>query len=242
MHNRIGYDMSQHFLLSSRAKTLSLAVVFRMSDADAETTFKGVRWEGGEPVCPYCGSLDAYECRRPSGSLRYRCRACAKDFTLTSGTLFASHKLPLRMYLAAIAIFCNEVKGKSMLALSRDLGLSYKSAFVLAHKLREAMASEMKGRTLGGEGKVAEVDGAYFGGYVKPANRLENRVDRRLAENRTGKRKVVVTSASGTATVSPPCSAQKPPRPSSSARTLRREPSSTPTRRRHGTSSASRLR
>ncbi len=186
--------MSQHFLLSSRAKTLSLATVFRMSDADAETAFKGVRWSdtGGEPVCPYCGSLDAYECRRPSGSLRYRCRACAKDFSLTSGTLFASHKLPLRMYLAAIAIFCNEVKGKSALAMSRDLGLSYKAAFVLIHKMREAMAVEMKGRTIGGEGKVAEVDGAYFGGYVKPANRFENRVDRRLAENRTGKRKVVV--------------------------------------------------
>jgi hypothetical protein len=71
-----------------------------------------------------------------------------------SGTLFASHKLPLRSYLAAIAIFCNEVKGKSALALSRDLGTSYKCAFVLEHKLREAMAEEMKGRTLGGEGKM----------------------------------------------------------------------------------------
>jgi molybdenum-dependent DNA-binding transcriptional regulator ModE len=106
--------------------------------------------------------------------------------------MFASHKLPLRMYLAAIAIFCNEVKGKSMLAMSRDLGLSYKAAFVLCHKMREAMAAEMKGRTLGGPGAEASVDGAYFGGYVKPSNLKENRVDRRLAENRSGKRKVVV--------------------------------------------------
>jgi hypothetical protein len=96
------------------------------------------------------------------------------------------------MYLAAIAVFCNEVKGKSMLAMSRDLGLSYKAAFVLCHKMREAMAAEMRGRQLGGVGTEASVDGAYFGGYVKPANRRENRVDRRLAENRTGKRKVVV--------------------------------------------------
>ena len=94
----------------------------------------------------------------------------ASDFTLTSGTLFAFHKLPLRTYLAAIVIFCNEVKGKSALALSRDLDVQYKTAFVLAHKMREAMASEMKGATIGGEGKVAEVDGGYFGGYVKPAN------------------------------------------------------------------------
>jgi transposase-like protein len=186
--------LSQHFLLSRNAKTLSLATVFRMSDAEAETAFRNVRWAetAGEPVCPVCGGLDAYDCRRPNGASRFRCRACAKDFSITSGTLFASHKLPLRMYLAAIAIFCNEVKGKSMLAMSRDLGLSYKAAFVLGHKMREAMAAEMKGRTLGGEEKIAEVDGAYFGGYAKPANLLENRRDRRLAENQTGKRKVVV--------------------------------------------------
>jgi transposase-like protein len=186
--------MSQHFLLSRTAKTLNLASVFRMSDATAEKTFQLVRWPdtAGEPVCPLCGGVDAYECRRASGSLRFRCRACAKDFSITSGTLFASHKLPLRMYLAAIAAFCNEVKGKSMLAMSRDLGLSYKAAFVLCHKMREAMAAELRGRQIGGEGKVAEVDGAYFGGYVKPANRREDRIDRRTAQNRTGKRKVVV--------------------------------------------------
>jgi transposase-like protein len=186
--------MSQHFLLSRQAKTLSLASVFRMSDDEAERTFKSVRWSetGGEPVCPYCGGVDAYDCRRPNGATRYRCRACGKDFSITSGTLFASHKLPLRMYLAAIAIFINEVKGKSMLAMSRDLGVSYKAAFVLGHKMREAMAAEMRGRQLGGEGIEASVDGAYFGGYVKPSNLRENRRDRRLAENQTGKRQVVV--------------------------------------------------
>jgi transposase-like protein len=165
-----------------------------MSDSKAEETFRLVRWAdtNGAPVCPHCGGVDAYECRRPNGSLRFRCRACAKDFTLTSGTLFSSHKLPLRMYLAAIAIFCNEVKGKSALAISRDLGLAYKSAFVLLHKLREAMASELKGRMIGGEGKVAEVDGGFFGGYIKPSNLKENRRDRRLAANQNGKRQSVV--------------------------------------------------
>lgn len=184
----------QHFLLSRQAKTLSLAKVFRMSDAEAEDAFRKVRWgeTNGEPVCPKCGSLDAYDCRRASGAPRFRCRGCAADFSITSGTLLAHHKLPLRSYFAAIAIFCNEVKGKSMLAMSRDLGLSYKAAFLLCHKMREAMAGELRGRILGGEGKTAEVDGGYFGGYVKPANRFENRRDRRLAENRTGKRKVVV--------------------------------------------------
>ena len=173
--------MAQHFLLSRPAKTLSLAQVFRMTDTEAEAMFRKVRWHetDGAPICPHCGGLNAYECRRPSGLLRFRCRACREDFTI--GTLFAFHKLPLRGYLAAIAIFCNEVKGKSALALSRDLGVSYKASFVLLHKLREAMAEEMKGRKLGGEGKVAEIDGGYFGGYVKPANLKEKRVDRRFA-------------------------------------------------------------
>lgn len=67
-----------------------------------------------------------------------------------------------------------------------------KSAFVLCHKLREAMAEELKGREIGDDRPEAEVDGAYFGGYVKPANLREDRVDRRLSENRSGKRKVVV--------------------------------------------------
>ncbi len=75
---------------------------------------------------------------------------------------------------------------------SRDLNVSYKCAFVLLHKLREAMAAELKGRVIGGEGKIAEVDGGYFGGYIKPANLRENRRDRRFARNQNGKRKVVV--------------------------------------------------
>jgi len=79
-----------------------------------------------------------------------------------------------------------------MLAFSRELDVQYKTAFVLAHKLREAMASSVKGLQIGGEGRVAEVDGAYFGGHVRPENRTADRIDRRRAENRSGKRRAVV--------------------------------------------------
>src|ERR1700692_2247624 len=186
--------MAQHYLPSKAAKTLSLASVFTMKDADAEVTFRRIRWAdtNGEPVCPHFGGVDAYDCRRLKGAPRFRCRACVKDFTITSGTLFASHKLPLRCYLAAIATFCNEVKGKSALALSRELSVSYKCAFVLLHKLREAMAAELKGRVIGGEGKLAEIASGYFGGYVKPANLKNHRVDRRFYEHQSGKRKAVI--------------------------------------------------
>src|SRR3954454_8423032 len=186
--------MPQHFLLSAAARTLTLASVARMPDEEAERVFIRLRWSdnSGNAYCPHCGCTTVYMARRGNGAARWRCKACRKDFSVTSGTLFAFHKMPLRAYLMAIAIFANEVKGKSMLALSRDLGTQYKTAFVLAHKIREAMGSEVSNFEIGGDGKSAEIDGGYFGGYVKPANHKENRRDRRLRQNQSGKRKVVV--------------------------------------------------
>jgi transposase-like protein len=180
--------MSQHFLLSSAARSLSLAKVARMSEEEARDAFRLIRWSAtnGEPVCPrcQCAAVYAYETRP-----LFKCKACSHQFSVTSGTIFASRKLPVRDYLMAIAIFVNGAKGHSALQLSRDLDVQYKTAFVLAHKLREAMASESAEDTLQGE---VEVDGAYFGGHVRPANWKENRVDRRLAQHQTGKRGVVV--------------------------------------------------
>jgi hypothetical protein len=81
---------------------------------------------------------------------------------------------------------------QSMLALARDLDVQYKTAFVMAHKLREAMAASVRGLRIGGEGRVAEIDGAYFGGHVRPENLAADRIDRRLVENKSGKRRAVV--------------------------------------------------
>ncbi len=153
-----------------------------------------IRWPetDGEPICPHCGCPTCWSCLRPNGAPRFRCTACRRDFSPTSGTLFAFHKLPIRDYLAAVVIFCDEVKGKAALALSRDLDIQYKTAFVLAHKIREAMASEFKGMELGGADRHVEVDGCYVGGHVRPANRKEDRQDRRRTENRSSQRQVVV--------------------------------------------------
>ena len=178
----------QHFLLTAAARTLSLSRVFRMSDDEAFDTFKVIRWAdtNGAPVCPRCGCADAYAF---ATSRRFKCKACGHKFSVTSGTIFASRKMSFRDLLAAIAIFVNGVKGHNALQMSRDINCQYKTAFVLSHKLREALAAEQEGLKLAGE---VEVDGAYFGGYQKPANHKENRRDRRLAENQTGKRQVVV--------------------------------------------------
>jgi transposase-like protein len=186
--------MAQHFLLSAAARSLSAAKIMRMSDDGVTNVFLRLRWPetDGKPVCPGCGCMICYACPRPTTPLRWRCKACRGDFSITSGTLFAWHKMPLRTYLLAVVAFCNEVKGKSMLAFSRELDVQYKTAFVLAHKLREAMASSMKALRIGGDGRVAEIDGAYFGGHVRPENLAADRVDRRLAENQSDQRQVVV--------------------------------------------------
>jgi transposase-like protein len=186
--------MAQHFLLSAAARSLGAAKIMRMSDQGVQNVFLRLRWPhtDGKPRCLQCSCLICYACPRSSGQMRWRCKAYLADFSVTSGTLFASHKLSLRSYLLAIAAFCNEVKGKSMLALSRELDVQYKTAFVLAHKLREAMAASMKGARIGGPGCTAEIDGAYFCGHVRPHNLAAERVDRRLTENRSSQRRVVV--------------------------------------------------
>jgi len=180
--------MAQHFLLSTAARTLSLSAVARMSDEEARATFQRIRWadNDGEPYCPRCGCAKVgVLATRPV----WKCSACKHQFSVTSGTIFDNRKRPIRDYLLAIAIFVNGAKGYSALQLSRDLDCQYKTAFVLAHKLREAIAAEQSDVKLSG---TVEVDGAYFAGHRKPANKAEDRVDRRLAEERTGKRKVVI--------------------------------------------------
>jgi transposase-like protein len=182
--------VAQHFLLSTKARTLSLAEVLRLSDEEAYSHFKAIRFadNGGEPFCPKCGCVTVYGFKARK---IFKCKGCGSQFSLTSGTIFASRKLSLRDILAAIAIFANGAKGHSALQLSRDLDVQYKTAFVLAHKIREAMAAEDEGAKVSGE---VEIDGMYAGGYIKPANLKEHRRDRRLAKNQNGKRRVVIVA------------------------------------------------
>lgn len=180
--------MAQHFLKSPAARSLKLATVLRMSEEEARAAFKTIRWAetDGEPVCPECGCLEHYWLATQN---RWKCRGCHKQFSLTSGTIFHSRKMEVRNILAAMAIFSNGVKGHNALQLSRDLGHAYKTCYVLLMKIREALGLAIDNSALSG---VVEIDGAYLGGYVKPANKRSDRKDRRIAENQTGKRQVVV--------------------------------------------------
>ena len=180
--------MAQHFLLSAAARTLSLKSIFSEGEEAAYRRFCQLRWPetDGEPICPACGCVDVYDL---TTRRRFNCAACHRQFSVTSGTIFASRKLAFVDLLGAICLFVNAAKGLSAVQMSRDLDVQYKTAFVLMHKLREAMKAETRDARPDGE---VEVDGAAFGGHVRPANLKEERVDRRRRVNRSGKRRVVV--------------------------------------------------
>jgi len=179
----------QHFLLSAAARTLSVRKVMELTEAEAFEVFREIRWgKGEETVCPYCGSVAKHYFL--STRRQWRCRDCGHTFSITSGTIFAFHKLPLKIYLAAIALYANAVKGISALQLSRDLGVQYKTAFVLAHKIRESLMEQRDVSALSGE---IHLDGAYVNGHIRPKNKKADRIDRRLAKHqKPGKRCVFV--------------------------------------------------
>jgi len=153
----------------------------------AYEAFKRLRWQetDGEPVCPKCGCLDHYEI---STRRKFKCAECGSQFSVTSGSIFASRKMAFTDLLAAICIFVNAAKGLSALQLSRDIDCQYKTAFVLAHKLREALAAETVDATLSGE---VEIDGAHFSKTPRQENRAEDRKDRRTKAHQ-GERRVMV--------------------------------------------------
>jgi len=115
---------------------------------------------------------------------------CRKQYTVTSGTLFANHKLELRTYLMAIIIFANAVKGISASQMSRALGVQYKTVFVLVHKLRAALMDNQDDTKLEG---VVEMDGCYIG-KTKPANKKVDRVDLRLASNANPNKRCIIVA------------------------------------------------
>jgi transposase-like protein len=157
--------VAQHFLLSAASKTLSLKEIYRMSDDEAHAKLVQIRWSetSGEPVCPRCERTKIYSF---SNGRTWKCAACRQKFSVTSGTLFHGRKLAYQDYLAAIAHFIHGVTGCSAIHLRREISVSYRTAFVLAHKLREAMGHLIhSGPNLFGE---VDIDGAFVGGHSWP--------------------------------------------------------------------------
>ncbi len=126
-----------------------------------------MRWPNGEMCCVHCGEIGRVsKITRETGKNKrtriYQCLACGKQFSATSGTIFNDTHLPLTKWFLAIALICEAKKGISAKQLERHLGVNYRTAWHLAHRIREAMqegASLLTG--------VVEVDETYVGGKVK---------------------------------------------------------------------------
>lgn len=177
--------MAQHFLLSSRARTLSLDAVLGMDEEAARAKFTQLRWPDtdGEPVCPECGSLKHWTLAE---GCKWKCQGCGLQFTATSRTILASRKLSFRKLLGVVALFANGVLGVSACRMSRDLCISYKAAFVLLHKIREVMGQDDATAELSG---VVEIDGAIVGGSLPRLPNAKELWDVFRAKNKIAARK-----------------------------------------------------
>lgn len=144
--------------------------IFNDEDA-ARAHLEAIRWPTG-PVCPHCGNADAAKIRTLQGKstrpgLR-QCNECREHFTVTVGSVMERSKIPLTKWIAAFHLMAASKKGVSAHQLHRMLGVTYKSAWFLAHRVREAMKDDGSKGPLGGEGKVVEADETYHGRRETP--------------------------------------------------------------------------
>ncbi len=131
-------------------------------EAAAFDELERLLWPEG-PVCPHCGSISGkhYDLRKSRLGLR-KCSDCRKQFTVKVGTVFECAKIPLNKMLQAVYLLCASKKGCSSHQIHRTLGITYKSAWFLTHRIREALRSGDLS-PMGGEGKIVEVDETFIG-------------------------------------------------------------------------------
>ena len=123
-----------------------------------------VLWPQG-PVCPRCGVMGERITKLQGKSTRpgvYKCKDCRKPFSVTVGTVMERSHIPLHKWLLAFRLMASSKKGVSAHQLHRTLGITYKSAWFLAHRIREAM-TDTDPTPMGGEGKIIESDETWYG-------------------------------------------------------------------------------
>jgi transposase-like protein len=135
------------------------------NDDAARKLIESIRWPSG-PVCPHCGTIGhSYATKRPG---LYRCAEpqCRKDFSVTTNTVMERSKIALHKWMMGFYLMCASKKGVSAHQLHRSLGITYQSAWFMAHRIREAMKDGGLG-PLGGPGSIVEADETYYGPIEK---------------------------------------------------------------------------
>lgn len=165
------------------------AKIFNDADA-ARAHLEQTRWPHG-PVCPHCGVVNeatAIKGRSARAGL-YQCNAtaCREQFTITVGTVFERSKVPLNKWLLATYLMASSKKGISAHQIGRTLGVTYKTAWFMCHRIREAM-TETSPAPLGGPDKTVEADETFIGGREK-----NKHVNKRQFTRGAGAKQAVVT-------------------------------------------------
>ena len=179
---------------ASNGKKFSINEMPHFNDHDAAREFlEAQRWPDGVPYCPHCGEIGRSYRLTPKPpkedgkkkSVRkgvWKCGACRKQFTVTVGTIFEDSHIPLHKWLLAYHLLCSSKKGHSAHQLHRMLGVTYKSAWFMAHRIRYSMTQEPLSSKLSG---TVEIDETYIGGK-------EKNTGLRGAGNRDSKKTAVV--------------------------------------------------
>jgi transposase-like protein len=155
-------------------------------EAEATAHMEADRWPDGV-YCPLCGSDNVTKMGGKTQAGMFMCNGCRDKFTVRTGTIFERSHIPLHKWLLATHLMAASKKSVSALQLQRMLGLgSYRTAWFMCHRIREAMKPETRG-PLGGEGKIVEADETYIGG--KETNK---HISKRKKGNLGGKGKQVV--------------------------------------------------
>ncbi|WP_127599971.1 IS1595 family transposase [Nitratireductor alexandrii] len=145
--------------------------IFHDNDA-AREHLESLRWENGV-YCPHCGNTDEGSIHKLQGKSHrpglYQCNACRQHFTVTVGSVMERSKIPLAKWVLGFHLMAASKKGVSAHQLHRMLGVTYKTAWFMAHRIREAMKEDVKSAgPIGGEGKTVEADETYIGKRETP--------------------------------------------------------------------------